>query len=83
VLAAHLPDRPDATVTGPGRVRRVADDAPGDVAADLAAELWLLAGWLGLDDVVVGDRDGGARGTLAPVLAGALAHGPADGGAGA
>jgi uncharacterized protein len=83
VLAAHLPDRPDATVTGSGRVRRVADDAPGDVAADLAAELWLLAGWLGLDDVVVGDRDGGARGTLAPVLVGALAHGPADGGAGA
>jgi uncharacterized protein YcaQ len=30
--------------------------APGDTAEELAAELRDLAGWLGLDDVVVGER---------------------------
>jgi uncharacterized protein YcaQ len=30
--------------------------APEETAAELAAELLALAGWLGLDDVVVGDR---------------------------
>lgn len=53
----------------------VPDASPGAVAEDLAAELRLLATWLGLEDVVVGDRDGTPRGTLAPVLAGALAAG--------
>jgi uncharacterized protein YcaQ len=45
----------------------------GAVAEDLVAELRLLAGWLGLDDVVVGDKAGAPRGGLAPVLAAALA----------
>jgi uncharacterized protein YcaQ len=51
------------------------DAAPGAVAEDLAAELWRLAGWLGLDDVAVGDKEGTPRGTLAPALAGALVAG--------
>jgi uncharacterized protein len=40
---------------------------PGRVAAELAGELHLMAGWLGLDDVVVG-----GRGELAPTLRRAL-----------
>jgi uncharacterized protein YcaQ len=43
------------------------DVEPGRVAAELGGELRLMAGWLGLDDVVVG-----ARGALAPVLRRAL-----------
>lgn len=35
--------------------------APADVAEHLAAELWRLAGWLGLDDVVVGSHGDLAR----------------------
>jgi uncharacterized protein YcaQ len=42
--------------------------APSETAAELAAELRRLAGWLGLDDVVVA-----ARGDLAPGLATELA----------
>ena len=42
---------------------------PAEVAAALAAELDLLAGWLGLGDVAVPD---GAGGDLAPVLAAGL-----------
>lgn len=37
--------------------------APAETAEELAAELWVLAGWLGLDDVVVEPR-----GDLAPLL---------------
>lgn len=66
VLAAH-PAPPGSTTPG--------GEDPGAVAADLAAELRLLAGWQGLDDVVVAGRDGAPRGALAPVLAGALAAG--------
>jgi uncharacterized protein YcaQ len=65
VHAAH----PTASAGSDGYV------VPGAVAEDLAAELRLLAGWLGLEDVVVGDRDGAPRGALAPVLAPALAAG--------
>ncbi|WP_235521016.1 winged helix-turn-helix domain-containing protein [Cellulomonas sp. Leaf395] len=43
-----------------------------DVVEPLAAELRELAGWLGLDDIVVGDRDGLLRGDLAPDLARAV-----------
>ena len=43
-----------------------------DVVEPLAAELRELAGWLGLDDTVVGDRDGLLRGDLAPDLASAV-----------
>jgi uncharacterized protein YcaQ len=47
---------------------------PGEVAEHLADELRLAAGWLGLDEVVVADRDGTARGDLARPLASALAR---------
>ena len=46
--------------------------SPGLVAAELAAELRLMATWLGLAEVEVPDD---ARGTLAPVLRRALASG--------
>ncbi|MFN8193610.1 MAG: crosslink repair DNA glycosylase YcaQ family protein [Nocardioidaceae bacterium] len=41
--------------------------APSHTAEELAVELWQLAGWLGLDDVVVE-----SRGDLAPALAAAV-----------
>jgi uncharacterized protein len=41
---------------------------PGQLAEQLAAELWSLAGWLGLDGVVVA-----GRGALAPRLSAAVA----------
>lgn len=43
-----------------------------DVVEPLAAELRELAGWLGLADILVGDRDGLLRGDLAPDLAHAV-----------
>jgi len=43
--------------------------APAETAEELAAELWVLAGWLGLDDVVVEPR-----GDLAPRLTVAVHH---------
>ncbi len=46
-------------------------DAPPETAGELAAELWRLAGWLGLDDVVVGER-----GDLAPALSVTAAAAP-------
>lgn len=61
------------------RVLRVAaahatDGTDGDAPDELAAELRVAAFWLGLDGVVVGDRDGQARGDLARALAPALAR---------
>ncbi|GAB3029179.1 hypothetical protein GCM10011376_14850 [Nocardioides flavus (ex Wang et al. 2016)] len=45
------------------------EDAPAETAEELAAELWRLAGWLGLDDVVVG-----VKGDLSTALGAALAR---------
>jgi uncharacterized protein YcaQ len=69
VHAAHLPDPTEGATPG-ARAQRGA--APEDVAVDLAAELRLLAGWLGLTDVLVGGKDGALRGTLAAALTAAL-----------
>ena len=50
-------------------------DGPAErVPDELAAELRVAAGWLGLGDVVVGDRDGQARGDLVGPLTTALAR---------
>jgi len=48
--------------------------APGETGAELAAELRDLAGWLGLDDVVVNER-GDLSGALRAELTGAAAIG--------
>ncbi|HZL03244.1 MAG TPA: crosslink repair DNA glycosylase YcaQ family protein, partial [Cellulomonas sp.] len=44
-----------------------------DVSAALAAELHLLADWLGLGEVAIGTPDAGLLGDLAPALVAALA----------
>jgi uncharacterized protein YcaQ len=59
-------DRATRRLLVPGAFAEAA--APPDTADELAAELRRLAGWLGLDDVVVGHR-----GDLAPALAAASA----------
>ncbi|HYH35296.1 MAG TPA: crosslink repair DNA glycosylase YcaQ family protein [Nocardioides sp.] len=55
-------DRPGRRLLVQGAFAEAA--APGTTAEELAAELRRLAGWLGLEDVVVADR-----GDLAPALA--------------
>jgi hypothetical protein len=60
VHAAHAAPPPAGAGTG-----RAADDVVGE----LAAELRLLAGWLGLGEVVVGSPGGELRGDLAAALA--------------
>jgi uncharacterized protein YcaQ len=61
VEAAHLELPPAA----PGHATHPAD--PAEIAAPLATELWSLATWLGLPEILVADR-----GTLAPPLNAAL-----------
>ena len=64
-------DRQDGVlrVAAAHRVDGPAEGVPGE----LAAELRTAAGWLGLGDVVVSDRDGFARGDLVGPLTTALA----------
>ena len=67
------PQRGHHLGTGGGRVLQVPGafaeaGAPPETAEELAGELRRLAGWLGLDDVVVGHH-----GDLSPGLAAALA----------
>jgi uncharacterized protein len=61
-------DRAASTLLVPG-VFGEPDAPPGEVVEALAAELVLMAEWLGLDRVLVGDR-----GDLASPLTGAVAH---------
>jgi len=54
---------------------QAAHRSPGSqmtVVEELAAELHELAAWLGLGEVVVGDRDGRLRGDLSAGLASAV-----------
>ena len=60
-------DRATRTLLVPGAFAE--RDAPPETADELAAELWRLAGWLGLDDVVAGPR-----GDLAHALGAALSR---------
>jgi uncharacterized protein len=73
LLGDALVARVDLKADRQARVLRVQaawaePDAPGETAAELAAELMTLAVWLGLGDVVVNDR-----GDLAPALAASVA----------
>ncbi|MDO7867467.1 winged helix-turn-helix domain-containing protein [Nocardioides jiangxiensis] len=61
-------DRATGTLLVPGAFAEPA--APDATAAELATELRRLAGWLGLERIVVGER-----GDLAPALAAVLASG--------
>ena len=75
LLGDELVARVDLKADRQARVLRVQaawaeQEAPGETAAELAAELVTLAVWLGLGDVVVADR-----GDLAPALTAALAAG--------
>ena len=63
-------DRVTRTLLVPGSYAE--PGAPPETALQLAAELWQLAGWLGLDDVVVAPR-----GDLAPALIAEVARGAA------
>lgn len=58
-------DRASRTLLVPGAFAE--PHAPAETADELAAELWRLAGWLGLDEVVAGPR-----GDLAHALGAAL-----------
>lgn len=58
-------DRATRTLLVPGAFAE--EGAPAETAEELAVELWRLAGWLGLDDVVVG-----GRGDLSEAVRGAL-----------
>ncbi len=60
-------DRGDRTLLVPGAFAE--EGAPAETAEELAAELWRLAGWLGLDDVVVG-----RHGNLSEAVRSALAR---------
>jgi uncharacterized protein YcaQ len=69
LLGDHIVGRVDLKADRPGSVLLVKGafaepSAPPATAAELATELWQLAGWLGLSDVRVD-----AKGDLAPALA--------------
>lgn len=80
LLGESLPALVDLKADRQAGILRVhaAHRAPGsttpdaDVIDPLAAELRDLAGWLGLGDIVVGDREGSLRGDLAADLTHAL-----------
>ncbi|GAA3801876.1 winged helix-turn-helix domain-containing protein [Cellulomonas soli] len=71
VLRVHAAHR---SPVGAGARDAPAAPEDGAVAEALAAELYVLAGWLGLSDVQVGSRDGLLRGDLADALALRVLH---------